>query len=445
MRPFLLIIIYFFMKEINIMEKIRSGQSFLYRKNGLNSTVLDIRMKQHIRGDYLQRALTMTLQRYPYMMSKLVEKDGDFYLEKSMHSMNIAKTKNFRKLGSMSVGYHLIDVTYWENSIYIAFHHALCDGRGITPFLETLVYYYCCLRYNTQFDSSGIRLAGEPLLPGETEDPIGDALFEVDQNNLPQIVKDGYTLLENLEGYENYYRYEININKQSFLDYMKTNKATPAILLAMLVSGSIYSVHQFAEKPIVCSMAVDYRRDIGLENTHKNCVGSLYLPYSAETDKMNASETAQLYRSLIKKQKQPDAVKHMINAQIGLCQKIDQISTLEEKRAALSFFDEMCIDTYVISYLGQIQLGECEQYVESIHLYNSGVKGLRINMVCAGDYFTIDFLQSFQSDDIFTELLKKLDAADIEYTSSGHIQFETVKDKAFITASRQAERYSMVL
>lgn len=94
------------------MEKIRSGQSFLYRENGLNSTVLDIRMKSKLRGDYLQRALTTTLRRYPYMTNKLVEKDGDFYLEDSQISMNVVKTDHLRQLGSMSAGYHLVDVTY---------------------------------------------------------------------------------------------------------------------------------------------------------------------------------------------------------------------------------------------------------------------------------------------------------------------------------------------
>lgn len=137
------------------MEKIRSGQSFLYRDGGLNSTVLDVRMKDRVRGDYLQRALTITLQRYPYMTSKLVEAGGNYYLEQCHNSMTVIKTEKLRVLGSMSIGYHLIDLTYTANKIRVAFHHALCDGRGIMPLLGTLVYYYCCLRYNKTLDSRG--------------------------------------------------------------------------------------------------------------------------------------------------------------------------------------------------------------------------------------------------------------------------------------------------
>lgn len=423
------------------MIKIRSGQSFLYRENGLNSTVLDVRMTDTIRGDCLQRALTDTLQRYPYMSSKLVEKNGDFYLEESLVSMNAINTKKLRRLGSMSTGYHLVDVTYSGNQICIAFHHALCDGRGITPFLETLVYYYCCYRYNKKFDPSGIRLAGEALLPGENTEPIGNSFLAVDESKLPQIVKDGYALPEHGDDQGNYYRYELKINRQSFIDCMKSCEATPAILLAMMVSGSIYSVHPEADKPIVCSMAVDYRREIELLNTHKNCVGSLYLPYSQDSSTMDKTELARLYRAIIKEQRQPDAIRKLVNVQIGLCTKLDGIPTLAGKREALSFFNDMRIDTYVISYLGQIKLGDYEKHVESIHLYNSGVKGLRINMVCAGDYFTVDFLQCFESEELITALQKTLDTMGIEYIASGRIGFETVKDKAFVTASNQAERY----
>jgi len=291
------------------------------------------------------------------MAKKLVEKHGDFYLEENPFTMTVIKTKKLRRLGSMSTGYHLVDITYWNNVIYIAFHHALCDGRGIKPFMETMIYYYCCFRYNRKFDSSGIRLAGEALLPGETQEPINHSMFNVDKDDLPQISKDGYSLPENAEICEDFYRYEIKVDRADFMKYMKIHDATPAILLALFVSGSIYSIHPDIEKPIVCSMAVDYRKEIELENTHKNCVGSLYLPYSKDTDKMNLSERASHYRTLIKEQRKPNAVKNLINAQIGLCEKLDQITSLEEKRLALAFFNDMRIDTYVISFLGQIQLG----------------------------------------------------------------------------------------
>jgi len=62
------------------MENIRSGQAFLYREEGIQSTVIDIRMKENIYGDSLKKALDKALLRYPYLTSKMIEQNGDFYL-----------------------------------------------------------------------------------------------------------------------------------------------------------------------------------------------------------------------------------------------------------------------------------------------------------------------------------------------------------------------------
>lgn len=422
------------------MEKIRSGQPYLYRDGGINSTVIDVRMRDNVRGDYLQRALKKAIKRYPYMTSKLVEENGNFYIERDRVSMVAVKTDKYRSLGSMSTGYHLVDVTFTENKICVAFHHALCDGRGIKPFVETLIYYYCCLRYTSNLDATGVQLVGDPVLPGETQEPIGNSMYEFDANNLPQVIKDGYALPENAEEVQNYYRHEININQEQFIKYAKENKATPAIMIALLASGSIKELHPDADKPIVCSMASDYRKELGFDNTLKNCVGSVYLPYTEEIEKLSLSEQATLYRGFIKEQRSPDAVKAAVNMQIGLFEKLDQLDSLEAKKQMMSFFNNICINTYVISYLGQMQLGGSAKYVESMHLYSSGTKGLILNMISVGECITVDVLQSFENKNFVETFLKSLDKIGVKYTASPAIQFGTTKDKTFITAGNQLEK-----
>lgn len=423
------------------MEKIRSGQSFLYREEGYTSTVIDVRMTDKIRGDYLCRALDKALQRYPYFTSKLVEKNGNFYFEEDKISMVAVKTDQSRILGSISTGYHLLDVTYTANKICVSFHHALCDGRGIKPFIETLIYYYCCLKYNKKLDRGGIRLSDEPLLAGETLEPFGTDFFAVNKDNVFEVSKDGFKLPENAKEKENHYRTEITINQPQFIDFAKKINATPAILLSMLVSNSIKGLYPDADKPIICSMATDYRHEIGMDYTHKNCVGSIYLPYSDETEKLSLPEQATMYRELVKKQKTSDSVKASLNAQIGLYNKLDTITGLKEKRKMMSFFNDICIDTYVISYLGQFYLESCRDYIESMHLYSSGTKGLIINMISVGDCITLDILQHFESDNITKAIMSSLGSIGVEYSATERIVFETKKDKAYITASWQAEKF----
>ena len=153
-------------------EKIRSGQSYLYKRYGMESEVMEVRFKDKITGDFLNQALLTAMKRYPYFNTKLVEKDGDFYIVQNEQSMIARRTKELARLGHISCGYHLIDITYYGYSIYISFHHALCDGRGVMPFIETLIYYYCDLKYGRKPVPEGVRLADDPLLPGETDDPF---------------------------------------------------------------------------------------------------------------------------------------------------------------------------------------------------------------------------------------------------------------------------------
>ena len=153
-------------------EKIRSGQSYLYKRYGMESEVMEVRFKDKITGSFLNQALLTAMKRYPYFNTKLVEKDGDFYIVQNEQSMIARRTKELARLGHISCGYHLIDIIYYGYSIYISFHHALCDGRGVMPFIETLIYYYCDLKYGRKPVPEGVRLADDPLLPGETDDPF---------------------------------------------------------------------------------------------------------------------------------------------------------------------------------------------------------------------------------------------------------------------------------
>ena len=37
---------------------------------------------------------------------------------------------------------NMLDITFYGKSIFVAFHHGMCGGRGIMPFIMTLIYYY---------------------------------------------------------------------------------------------------------------------------------------------------------------------------------------------------------------------------------------------------------------------------------------------------------------
>ena len=347
-------------------EKIRSGQSYLYKRYGMESEVMEVRFKDKITGAFLNQALLTAMKRYPYFNTKLVEKDGDFYIVQNEQSMIARRTKKLARLGHISCGYHLIDIIYYGysiyiSSIYISFHHALCDGRGVMPFIETLIYYYCDLKYGRKPVPEGVRLADDPLLPGETDDPF-------------------------LQEYD------------------------------------------FDGKKMFVNIAADMRDALGVPNTFKNCVKSMNLPYSREFSEKSLTEQATEYRELLKAQRDRDFCRKEANAMIGLSNKLDTLDSYEEKQKIMTFFEGMTLNTYIISYLGAFRLGENARYISEIHLYNSGTTGLGINMISCGENFVLDFKQNFQSDKYVRAFCEELEKLGIAYTVSDRIPFVTPGD-----------------
>lgn len=80
---------------------------------------------------------------------------------------------------------------------------------------------------------------------------------------------------------------------------------------------------------------------------------------------------------MLKKQRQIGYVKQTANSFCGMNDKLDQLRSFEEKKKMLSFFDTMTVNSYVLSYLGKFDLGECTQFIDAIHFYAGGIKGIK--------------------------------------------------------------------
>ncbi len=411
-------------------EKIRSGQAFLYQRNGMESEVMEITFFNNVSGAMLNQALIETMSRYPYLNTKLVELDGDFYIVKNDISIIAKRTKKLAKLGHISCGHHLLDITYFDKTIYVSWHHALCDGKGIKPFIETLIYYYCQLRYRSKASSKGIRLAHTNLLENETTEPFLEKYIYDEKKAFMETPRDAYAIPENIvEEHETDYRYEIQFSSNDFIKICKENNATPVIMTSLLMSSGIATLYPDFDKPINANIAVDIRDALNLPNTFKNCVRSMPLPFYKEFLNEPISKQAKIQREILNAQRDTDYCRKLANSSLMMFDKLDSLNNYNEKQEMMDFFNGMLINTYVISYLGQIVLNENDKYIDKMGFYNSGAAGLGITMLSCGDKFCINFKQSFENSkyvDIFCEKLKELG---IEFIASEKIAFTTPRDQ----------------
>lgn len=411
-------------------EKVRSGQSYLYKTYGMESEVVEIRFHKKVYGSHLNKALRTALERYPYLNTKLVELDGDFYIVQNKVSLVATRTETLPRLGHISCGYHLIGVTYYDKTVYVSFHHALCDGRGIMPFIETLIYYYCASRYRSDASSEGIRLADSPLLEGETTEPNLEG-YDFDESKPPvEVSRDAYALPENVvEERDTYYRYELDIDSPSFMKACKGCGATPVVLTSLLMSAGIAGMFPDFDKPINANIAVDIRDALDLPNTFKNCVRSMPLPYTREFLDMPLDAQAKQQRALLNAQRDRDNCRRAANASLALFDKLDTMEGYEAKQSMMDFLGGMLLNTYTVSYLGQMRVNENAQYIDVIGIYNSGSTGISISMIACGDKFCFNFKQSFESDRYVEAFCRGLDEHGVEYSASEVIPFATPKDE----------------
>ncbi len=408
-------------------KTIKAGYSFLYRQGGTESEIIEVVLTAKIKGTLLQAAFDKALSRYPYLRYCVVEERGAFRLKGNNAPMTVCETPRLRPLGSKEVNYHLIDVTYWENRLFVAFHHGLCDGRGIRPFIEQLLYHYLTLRYRARIKRPGGRYAGQAVSLREWEDPFAREPYSVEESTPPNISRDGFALPE-VQNSQGYYKCSYVFQADRFMQQAKACGATPAIYVALLVQQAIKQLNPTADKPIVCSMASDLRQALGQDASFKNCVSSLYLPYNEEIEQLPRNEQVAAYRRFIREQKEPNHVRRTANGMMTLFNRLNSITDFEERKKQLAFFNDMLINTFVLSYVGQFDLKGCEAYVQAAHLYCSGSKGMMVNMLSIGNSITVVVEQSFADIRYCEALRRSFDAEGLVYEYSPLAPFETPKD-----------------
>ena len=128
------------------MKYITASNYFHLGSNSENSTTLVIRtvMKEPVRRDELISAAEQAVRRFPWFAVRLCEgENGLEYRENDspLPVFPLEKGKQYH-LGSEETNGYLFRISYGGNAIVLSQHHMVTDGKGMSEFLKTLLYYY---------------------------------------------------------------------------------------------------------------------------------------------------------------------------------------------------------------------------------------------------------------------------------------------------------------
>lgn len=220
----------------------------------------------------------------------------------------------------------------------------------------------------------------------------------------------------------------------------KAQGASPITFLSILMSRAIQKVHPENDKSIISNFPMDARNMLGVDNTFKNCVKSMSLSYGKADAKLPVPELAKQYKELLNAQKDRDYCAKEFNNIIMLLDVIQHFHTFKSRQKILKFMENLTLDTFLISYVGQFDVPE--DCVDAVHLYSSCADGLVLNMTCQSGNFMIDMVQDFATDS-YAEALKEMFAQEgIKMEVSEEIIFETPYDEMadIITSTTASEQ-----
>ena len=74
-------------------------------------------------------------------------------------------------------------------------------------------------------------------------------------------------------------------------------------------------------------------------------------------------------------------------------------------------------------------MGDAEKYINEMHVYSSGTKGICLQMMSIADTFTVDFLQNFSDKLYVEEFIRQAKLFNLTIECSELIKYRTPKDK----------------
>ncbi|MBR1635804.1 MAG: hypothetical protein IJ682_12195 [Lachnospiraceae bacterium] len=374
----------------------RSAEIFLLGAGGENTLTLTIELDHTINGAALQRAVDEALRRHPLFASAFAVKDECIWYAKNDLPVIVSDLTDDPVIGGKETNYHLFEVHFHENVIYMGIHHALSDGVGINRFLETMFYYYFCDVDKTAYPSDGIGINDGREYPGEWEDPFG-SFYEVDdkpesEQNHPSD-REGLVLPENQKEEKEYTKFRIRLNAAEFMQFVKSHQTSPAVASTLLMMRALRGLYPNEDKLIRAKLPVDLRARLGIPETLRNCVVMKPLNYDPRVmDGMDFTEQAKLLRSALKAETTEDALKREANGYIGFMGAIEAQETIERKRLFLAAGRRPDDTAFLLSYMPA-----CKTSGNHIRSMTTAEKEPypKFNIFAMDDVFLFDLLQSF--------------------------------------------------
>ena len=393
---------------------------------------ITLRLRDAVDEGMLREALKATRQRYPYLYVRLgVVRDDDlsehYVYEDNPKPWVLSAGRQHVRLFGDEAGGHLLAFAWWDDCVALDFSHVLIDGDAAYRLLRTLLYEYCRRRYDEGLSREGVWVAGDAISAEEYTDPATlprpANIHPQPQTQRPHVVNLSTEAVSPIA--ERKETVLIRLSEDQMMERVRALDATPATLLALLLTRAIARLHANSTTtggatadsattggiPTVC-VAANLRRALGVPLAHHSMVGGLFLPLSAELAEKGIVEQVQAFRQMVAAQASDEQLQAYFWQTQERMDRMEQLPTLRARYEAFAPVNTlMCqMASCMLSYVGKASLGAAERYVREMVTEANSAYMLLLEVSAAAGLFTISFSHGFATDAYLNAFLDELRA-----------------------------------
>lgn len=419
--------------DFEIKERLWSGNSTLYTDEPIRSFVVEVELKSNVEGSALQKAVDDVLERAPYFADALVEREGTFYYAKNPLPFEVAEGSP-RAIAGPETNWHCLDVTYEGTVMSFAMYHPFCDGLGLNIFIEATLNRYFSRRDGVDYPADGLRVPGQPQLPGEEADALSHG-YDVELTPemaevLGRMRQKSYAVPEAAgEHLNRVHAMLVHVSEAELVDFARSCGSSPAPTLAAIMADTVFAVHPECDEPISALVPFSTRKAMGLPNTFKNTSNAAFLRFDPKV-RANSSfaETAQAARADLRSYVTPELVRFMANASHQSFAAADELKGFAAKRDALNRLSSY-VAPISVDYVGGLRSEGFEDQIVDVRYLAMPVAdinpGISLFVTATAGTFHLMFVRTMATDVYDKSFLAQLDKLKIDYEVVGEMTYAT--------------------
>lgn len=410
------------------MEKIICESTYFYGscEESPNTFRIKFRLKDTVDGKLLQKSAERALKRYPYYSVQCVISGQEYTLEPNSEPFVVVNTAEPIELGGKTNNGYLLAVSYSQDTVWFNMFHGLADGCGTMRFARTVLYYYCCERYDASLPSDGILVDEHDIPQEEWDNPYiqimnGERSLPDFEDVAVKLKTDGGAAALSLFNdpriaFSKRKHYQIRVSEKQVVQYCRTNDGTPGVLFSLLMSRAIDKLNPENELPIISGIAINLRPALNAPMYKGSPIGIAPLIYEGKIKSKSFSQQATVFRGRLLLLSDNERLLAGVNNSKKLYAAVGQIPTLAGKRQMMQGLlnSYKNATTFQVSYVGPANMGAVAQYVTEAEVENAG-EGIMIEVMAVNGSFYLDIMQQWQEDLYFNAFCEELSSLGFDY------------------------------